>query len=1079
MKMEPGLFAEATEREVNRLARRIFLTFGVCVAVAGAFLLAVLMILQPLPRYRDLSWVMLFVVASWLLAAGLAYRGYVRPAIGLGLVGAIGGVGACATALQTGIQAPILSFLPVVIMLAGVLSTVRFAALMAALSGATVGALYLLEHLGAINRVEAATGSVPLHLLLGQFLPLASGLLGAVLVSRLLVRALSGAIEQEQRFKALLDIGSDWYWEQDAELRYSYLSDSFRQVTGVDPKERIGARRGEYPRVVVDEAAARAHRDDLEAHRPFRDFITARTNPDGALRYFSVSGQPRFDAAGQFRGYWGATREVTPDIQARQSLAASEERYRSLFVDSPVAIVLTRQRTILAINIAAAALFEQSSADLAGQPAARLFHERHRDELARRASALAALPYGRSLPIVELEIVLPGGRSGMVQAASASIRLADGPAIQTTLIDVSAVRRVEAALQHSEALLAQIYQTTADAVVLTDIDTLMVQFVNPGFTSMLGYRPEDIVGRRPDEVGIWLRDEERRAMQAQVNEFGETRDFQASFRRRDGGVVVNQVFASRFSAGGRRYVLIVGRDVTESERIRLLQQAILNNASIGIAVTQHRRFEHANPMFLSMFGWGAGELIGQPTDVVWTSSEEFDEIAARVTPALERGERVEVTERMRRRDGTLFWSRIRAQVLDPEHPATGGVVWISEDITDEREAQQALAAAKDQAEAASRAKSAFLANTSHEIRTPLNGVVGLARLARDCGDAKVRDGYLHRLVENAEGLSEIISDILDLSKIEAGKLTLESVAFDLPRLLESVYRAFSESARSGGLAFDVEIELHADGSPVRWVFGDPVRLRQILSNLVANAIKFTERGSVRLSARRGEGDLITFDVHDTGIGLDGDTASRLFTPFTQADVSTTRRFGGTGLGLSICKELTTLMGGRIGIDSKPGEGSRFWVEVALPAADPAAVSEADIEPPRQFAGARVLLVEDNELNRLIASSMLQSWDIDVQEAVDGEEALALVESANGRFDLVLMDIHMPGMSGYEATEQLRRKFGAAELPIVALTAAALASEQAHALSVGMNDFVPKPIDVEQLRTVVSRWLRRSASARDN
>ena len=1070
---DPSLFAAVTEREVSRLGRRIFLTFGLSVSLVGTLLVGWMVLTQPLPRYRNMGWVMLIVVGAWLAALVIDRRGHLRLAIGFALTCAIGGITASAYALQTGIQAPVLALLPLVIMLAGVTSSVRFAAFVAALSGAAVLGLYLLEINGVIDRVRSAATSVPLHLVLAHLLALGAGMLGAVLLSRLLVRALSGAIDQEQRFKALLEIGSDWYWEQDASLRYTYLSESFSQVTGLDPKDRIGARRGQFPGVVVDEAAALAHQADLEARRPFRDFLTALTFPDGSLRYFAVSGQPRFDAAGHFVGYWGATREVTSTVQAQQALEASEERYRSLFMDSPVAVLLSRQQRILAINTAAATLFEQSDPEaLTGRSLDGLFDGRHREELARRESALSSLPFGGAMPIIELELALPSGRMGVVQAASAWIRLADGPAVQTTLIDLSAVRRAEAALQHSETLLAQIYQTTADSVVLSDVDTQLIQFVNPGFTRMFGYRSDEVVGRRPEELGIWVRDEDRHVMRAQVLEHGETHDFQAPFRARDGRVIVNQVFASLFRTAGRRYALIVGRDVTQSERTRLLQQAILNNASIGIAVTRADRFEHVNPMFHAMLGWVPGELVGQSPEVVWTSAQEYLRITTLTRPTLDRGERIDLPERLRRRDGSVFWSRIRAQCLDLAQPALGGTVWIVEDITDEREAQQALATARDQAEAASQAKSTFLANTSHEIRTPLNGVLGLARLARECNDAAVRDEYLHLLVESADGLAAIISDILDLSKIEAGKLTLESVEFELPRLLESVQRAFSEAARDRGLSFDVDIAPGPDGQAPRWVLGDPVRLRQILSNFVSNAIKFTEQGSVRLSARRSTADRVCFEVHDTGIGLDPETAARLFTPFMQADASTTRRYGGTGLGLSICKELATLMGGQVGSDSHPGQGSRFWVDVPLPACAHDPRSEPAPEPSRSLAGTRVLLVEDNALNRLIASMMLKSWEIDVLEAVDGEEALTIVAREHGRLDLVLMDIHMPGMSGYEATRRLRRTYDASELPIVALTAAALATEQARALAVGMNDFVPKPIDVDQLRTVVSRWLRQ-------
>ena len=362
----------------------------------------------------------------------------------------------------------------------------------------------------------------------------------------------------------------------------------------------------------------------------------------------------------------------------------------------------------------------------------------------------------------------------------------------------------------------------------------------------------------------------------------------------------------------------------------------------------------------------------------------------------------------------------------------------------------------------------FRANTSHELRTPLNGMLGLAQLAREADvEPAKRQQYLDQIVDNARALAAIISDVLDLSKIEAGKLMVESTVFDLPDLLSTLRQAYGALASARGLELRFDIDGSLLGPEQAYVKGDPLRVRQILSNFLANALKFTERGSVRLLARR-DAERVRVEVQDSGLGIDEATQARLFKPFTQADESTTRRFGGTGLGLSICRELAHLMGGEVGVHSRPGAGACFWVELVLPAA--AAPMKTAAHAPHDLQGLRVLLVEDNVVNMLIGVTMLERWGALVEQASDGHkavEAAARAEAQGRAFDMVLMDLQMPVMSGYEATRELRKH--GHRMPIIALTAAALVSEREQAREAGMDDFLTKPIEAEKLRASLGRW----------
>ena len=328
--------------------------------------------------------------------------------------------------------------------------------------------------------------------------------------------------------------------------------------------------------------------------------------------------------------------------------------------------------------------------------------------------------------------------------------------------------------------------------------------------------------------------------------------------------------------------------------------------------------------------------------------------------------------------------------------------------------------------------------------------------------------------DSAQTLAAIIADILDFSRIEAGKLTLEAAPFSPAEIAGSVTRLNEVFAAEKGIG----LQLTLDPGLAPWLMGDAVRVRQILSNYVGNAVKFTDRGQVRI--RLGplgddEGGL-RLDVEDTGPGIDPAVQQRLFHPFTQADESTTRRFGGTGLGLSICRELAEAMGGRAGLHSVPGQGSRFWAELPLPAASPedaAAAPSAEGAAEPLPPGRCVLVVEDNPVNMLVTVALMEQQGLTVLQARDGREAVdAVVESdAVGHpVHLVLMDVQMPVMGGHEAARILRQRWPAEALPIVALTAAALVSEREEALACGMNDFITKPIDPQHLQTVLRRHL---------
>ncbi|HBC09072.1 MAG TPA: hypothetical protein DC046_16045, partial [Rhodospirillaceae bacterium] len=422
-------------------------------------------------------------------------------------------------------------------------------------------------------------------------------------------------------------------------------------------------------------------------------------------------------------------------------------------------------------------------------------------------------------------------------------------------------------------------------------------------------------------------------------------------------------------------------------------------------------------------------------------------------------------------------------------PDRRGFVTTYSDVTQQKHAERALLEAKLVAEEANEAKSAFLANMSHEIRTPLNAIVGLTGLALQTRLTEQQEDYLTKVDMSSHALLGLINDILDFSKIEAGKLEIETVPFNLDDIIQNL--SAMTSARAG--AKPLEIRFHIDPDVPKNLKGDPLRLGQILINLTANAIKFTESGSVVVKVLRepspitgiAEKQMLRFEVTDTGIGMSQDQIDRLFQPFTQADISTTRQFGGTGLGLAISRSLVTMMGGKIGVESVEGKGSTFWftVEVTALAAAPRAETRSTHHPLpmdsisrtlAQIVGMRVLVVEDNEINQQVAQEILGHAGVVAEIASNGKVAVEMVSATS--YDAVFMDLQMPVMDGYEATRIIRADARHKDLPIIAMTAHAMSSERDKCLATGMNDHLTKPIDPNRLYTVLASWNTRSAPA---
>ncbi|MDD3352706.1 ATP-binding protein [Zoogloea sp.] len=506
-------------------------------------------------------------------------------------------------------------------------------------------------------------------------------------------------------------------------------------------------------------------------------------------------------------------------------------------------------------------------------------------------------------------------------------------------------------------------------------------------------------------------------------------------------------------------------------------RVVFEQAPLGVALLDSRdnRIIEANCRFAEIIGRRPEEIPGLDPMVI-THPDDVP-VSRRQLGRLHTGELHDygLAKRYLRPDGTVVWINLSCAPVQVENEETPRYLAIVEDITERRQMEGRLEEARAAAEAANAAKSEFLAHMSHEIRTPMNAVLGLAQvLERDNLSPSQRE-MVERIRGAGQSLLAILNDVLDLSKIEAGQLRIEPRPFNLAGLLANVDSLMGQAARAKGLT------LHMDLPPagLGLLVGDGLRLEQILLNLCGNAIKFTAQGEVAVGVRQVSGDTdgvrLRFQVRDTGIGIAPDALERLFTPFTQADAGIGRRFGGTGLGLSICKRLVEMMGGRIGVQSDVGEGSTFWFELPFARARKDAVAPAAVPAPPgargpRLSGTHVLVVDDSAMNRDLVERALRLEGATATLAADGQQALQLLRTRPDGFDAVLMDVQMPVMDGLTATRLIRSELGLLELPVLAFTAGVRDEQQAAVRAAGANDVLPKPMDLEQMTTLLGRWI---------
>ena len=681
---------------------------------------------------------------------------------------------------------------------------------------------------------------------------------------------------------------------------------------------------------------------------------------------------------------------------------------------------------------------------------------------------------------------------------AAPIRDAGGAVIAAieTLRDITARKQAEDSLEKLSLAIEQMPVT----VMITDRHG-SIEYVNPNFTKVTGYSVGEALGQKPSLVKSGLHPPEFfRELWATILSGrgwrGELRN-----KRKNGEIYWESASISPVKgAGGEiRHFVAVKEDITErkwaqqalarsEERIRLLLESTAE-AIFGIDLNGACSF--ANFACARLLGYGhPDDLLGRAMHRLMHHTRgdggHYPQDVCPMSRVLQGEEGVHIDDELFwRADGSSFAAEYWAYPQRCDGEVVGAVMTFF-DISARRRGEEELRQATAAAEAATRAKSEFLANMSHEIRTPINAAIGMLYLLQQTELSETQKNYLDKARSASNMLLRVINDILDFSKIEAGKLELESAPFSLGSVLRDLSAVASATMKDK----PVELSVSCDPGLPDLLIGDPLRLGQVLLNLTSNAIKFTEKGSVQLEvAPVGAGDgeaTLRFTVVDTGIGMSPDQQEKLFSAFSQADSSTTRRYGGTGLGLTISAQIVELMGGAIRVASEQGKGSAFSFVVRFPLPSPEEESVAAAQArelaaagsaaAERLAGIRILLVEDNPINREVARELLERRGARVVQAANGAEALRLLQASGPGYHAVLMDVHMPVMDGLEATRRIRLNSALDGLPIIAMTASAMVGERELCLSCGMNDQVNKPVNVAELYATLARWLWPDAPA---
>ncbi|WP_338846549.1 PAS domain S-box protein [Massilia sp. W12] len=857
------------------------------------------------------------------------------------------------------------------------------------------------------------------------------------------------------------------------------VNEGFELLTGWTHQQALGKTPLQLG-IWQDNAERARFRRELATHHVLRSYEAMMVRKDGSSWRASISAVVT-DIDGE-AVVVAVLRDVTLMRQQESDLRTSRERLAAMLRVFPEFLTISRFDTgeFLEVNEG----FTHITGWRRDQALGRTSIDLQILSQSGRANLLAQM-VERGGVLRDAPLTLRRKDGGMVEVSwTSSLFALDGAQYIVAIArDVSQIRMQEQELRLSQQRLAAMLRAFPEFLTISRYESGEFLEVNEGFTHITGWQRAEALGRTSLELQIWDEAGRTRLLEDMQKHGGMVRGQDISLRCKDGNRVEVSWSSAIFAADDSRYIVAIARDVTQ---IRKQEQALRHSRErlaamfrafpefLTISLMEDGRFLEVNDGFEALTGWRREQALGK-TSVqlgIWDGDARDRMLAEmRKQGGVLRG----LDVNLRRCDGSsvaVSWSSAMFDLNGEAH-----LISMARDMTGIRQQEQALRnslARQQAAEDANQMKNEFLAMISHEVRTPLGGVIGMLRFAlkdvRLLADTRAK---LEIGLRNAEILLQIINDILDYSKLEAGKMVIEKIDFDLPALVRDVEAILIERAEAKSLQLQIQMR-----APLgRWWRGDPTRVRQVLVNLLGNAIKFTHEGWVSLTVREVVDDGLEFVVEDSGIGIDAAILPRLFRKFEQADVSTARRFGGTGLGLAICKLIVDAMGGQINVDSEVGQGTQFTVWLPLlHGKEVAHISQQDGDG-RHPCRLRVLCAEDGPTNQIIIRELVQGMGHQIDVVEDGLYALQALAAQD--YDLVLMDSRMPRMDGLQALRHIRNgEHGVRKrkIPVIALTANVGAEERARFMSAGANGFLGKPVDEALLHSAIGQEIANMLAA---
>ncbi|CCH02758.1 multi-sensor hybrid histidine kinase [Fibrella aestuarina BUZ 2] len=909
-------------------------------------------------------------------------------------------------------------------------------------------------------------------------------------IARLLNQQVSKRKNAEEVFTSLIANMRSGVVLEDEQQQVVFINQVFCDLFGIDtPPQQLSGTHGQVLTDRINQQAKAPH----VVSRDMANTLANRWLVQGYMLELATGKTYQRDYIpiyidDAYKGHLWSYTDITERKANQDALVQSELKNRLIMNAALDAIVTIDTEGLITFwNPQAEKIFGWAAADVIGRKIAEVIippthRAAHEAGMANYRTTGIGDVLGKQM---ELPAINRAGDLFPIELYIIPVNQGDDTFFCSFIRDISARKKAETELER----LSLVASANKNGVVLVGRDG-RIFWSNEGFCRLTAYDNDEIIGRTPMELcrGPFS---DREALKTMVNSFekGIPFDIEGIHYRKDGswfwGRTEGQPVADE--AGTVTHYFSIIEDISAEKVAQRKLKEYEERLRMALTNVGDNYWEHDFRTGRTYFSNPSNNLLGYQLDKhidvagLWWSRVHPDD--RRLLEENDRQYKLGLIShhhneyRIIHRDESVHWVLDRGVVTEKDGDNKPlKIIGTHIDITRQKELELELTKAKDAAEELARVKELFLANMSHEIRTPMNAIMGMANRLSKTSLHPDQQYYLSIIQSATDNLLIIINDILDLSKIEAGKLTLEKIGFEPKQVIDRAMQVMVHKAEEKGLLFT---NAFFDPRIAPVLLGDPYRLNQILLNLLSNAIKFTQKGHVNVSCHLLKGSrnqqLIELTVSDSGIGMDEAFTKRIFQTFRQEDESVTRRFGGTGLGLSISHNLVELMGGTMQVKSKKGVGTSVSFQVPFPKGDPdkLPVKEAEVTDTDRLLGKRILVADDNEMNRLVASTMLSSYGAIIEEAQNGVDALDKLKQQ--AFDLVLMDIQMPVMDGVEATRIIRADISA-QLPVIALTAFAVKGDSAKFIGAGLSDYLAKPFSEEQLLAIVVRWLEKAEAA---